>query len=519
MPARVAYHGPLMVDALESRIDLAQPLPETIAAVDLGSNSFHLVVARTTDGQLAIVDRLRESLQFAAGLDASKRIAAAMRARALECLRRFGQRLSHMPPGSVRAVGTNTLRSARNAPSFLRAATRALGHPIETISGVEEARLIYLGVAHTVADHAGRRLVVDIGGGSTELIVGQRFEPQHMESLYMGAVTASRRHFPDGRITEALLRKAELAALQELEPVEAGLRERGWEEVVGASGTIRTVGGVAREAGFGEAGITRRALDWLREALVEAGHVRRLELPGLGPDRREVFAGGVAILRAVFDALRIDRMLVSEGAMREGLLYDLVGRIRNEDARGRSVTALADRCHVDWRQAGRVECTALACLGQLADAWNLDSPDLRQLLSWAAQLHEIGLDVAHAHYHKHGEYIVAMADLLGFSRQEQRLLAALVRAHRRKFPTDVIDALPEAWRRPITRLSIVLRIACVLHRSRSPEPLPEIRVTAAKRSIGLRFPARWLDDHPLTRADLEQEASSLSAAGHRLVFR
>jgi len=497
-------------------LEMSNPLPETIAAVDLGSSSFHLIVARTTDGQLTIVDRLRETLHFAAGLDAGKRISAGMREQALACLRRFGQRLSHMPAGSVRAVGTNTLRSARNTASFLRAAERVLGHPIETISGVEEARLIYLGVAHTVGDRPGPRLVVDIGGGSTELIVGRGFEPEHMESLYMGCVTSSRRHFPEGRITETTLRRAELAALQELGPVEAGLRERGWDEVVGASGTIRTVGAVVRGAGFDEDGITPQALDWLREALLEAGQARRLDLSGLGPERREVFAGGLAILRGVFAALRIERMAVSDGAMREGVLYDLVGRIRHEDVRGRSVAGLADRCHVDWRQAGRVECTALRFLGQVARSWDLEAADLRQLLAWAAQLHEIGLDVAHAHYHKHGEYIVSMADLLGFSRQEQRLLAALVRAHRRKFPVEVIELLPEAWRRPIARLAIVLRLAYVLHRSRSPEPLPEIRVSAIKRSIALRFPAGWLDDHPLTRADLEQEASYLAVAGHTL---
>jgi exopolyphosphatase / guanosine-5'-triphosphate,3'-diphosphate pyrophosphatase len=497
-------------------LELSDTLPETIAAVDLGSTSFHLVVARTSDGQITIVDRLRETLHFAAGLDASKRISAEMRAQALACLRRFGQRLGHMPEGSVRAVGTNTLRSARNAASFLRAAQRVLGHPIETISGVEEARLIYLGVAHTVGDRPGLRLVVDVGGGSTELIVGRGFEPQHMESLYMGCVSSSRRYFPDGRITESALRKAELAALQELEPVEAGLRERGWDEVVGASGTIRTIGAVARET---EAdGITLRVLERLREKLLEAGHVRKLDLPGLGPERREVLAGGFAILRGVFQALRLERMRVSDGAMREGVLYDLVGRIRHEDVRGRSVTGLADRCHVDWRQAGRVECTALAFLGAAGRGWDIDRPEPRQLLAWAAQLHEIGLDVAHAHYHKHGEYIVTMADLLGFSRQEQSVLATLVRAHRRKFPVDVIELLPEAWRRPITRLSIVLRLACVLHRSRSPEPLPDIRLQASKRSIVLRFPSRWLDDHPLTRADLEQEASYLAAAGYSLRF-
>ena len=499
-------------------LDLAKPFPESIAAVDLGSNSFHLIVARSAGGELAVVDRMREMVQLAQGLSKSKRLTRAARLRALDCLHRFGQRLRHMSPGSVRAVGTNTLRSARGAEGFLLQAEEALGHPIETISGIEEARLIYLGVVQSLDDSVARRLVVDIGGGSTELIVGERFQPLRMESLYVGCVTLSRRHFESGEISSARLRAAELVVRRELQPIEAKFRKLGWEQAVGASGTVRAVDAVIRAAGWSDDGITPAALRRVREALLKAGHVRRLRLPGLSLERRRIFPGGFVVLAAVVEALGVERLAVSEGALREGLLYDLVGRIRHEDVRARSVAALADRCHVDWAQASRVELTALYCFDQTADAWKLQEGESRQLLSWAAQLHEIGLDIAHAQYHKHGEYIVRSADLAGFSREGQRVLAALVRAHRRRLPTELIDDLPEPMRRAVRRLAVLLRLAVVLHRSRSPEPLPELHVRSQKRSIDVQFPDAWLDERPLTRAELEQEAAYLAAADFKLTF-
>ncbi|HKK13082.1 MAG TPA: exopolyphosphatase, partial [Gammaproteobacteria bacterium] len=306
---------------------------DTIAAVDLGSNSFHMVVAHRADGRLQIVDRLREPVRLAAGLDSERRLTADAQSRALGALERFGQRLQDLPDANVRAVGTNTLRRARNGAEFIAAAQQALGQAIETISGVEEARLIYLGVAHSLAEDRGRRLVVDIGGGSTELIVGEGFEPLQLESLYMGCVGMSRKYFPGGRIDKEGLRAAELAAGLELQPVQGVFRDLGWTAATGASGTIRAVRAVVTEAGWSDSGITRESLARLRQALLAAGDMGKLKLKGLSDDRRPVFAGGVVILSAIFDALGIEHMTYSDGALREGLLYDLIGRVHDQDIR------------------------------------------------------------------------------------------------------------------------------------------------------------------------------------------
>jgi exopolyphosphatase/guanosine-5'-triphosphate,3'-diphosphate pyrophosphatase len=497
-------------------LDLTTPVPESVAAVDLGSNSFHLIVARVSSGEPVVVDRLREMVQLASGLDPSKRLLEEAQDRALDCLGRFGERLRHMPSSTVRAVGTNTLRQMHHADEFVSRAEEALGHPIETISGIEEARLIYLGAVHSLAQPTSRRLVLDIGGGSTELIVGDGFEPVLMESLYMGCISMSRTHFGDGVISAGRWKRAELEALQELEHVRGRFRGVRWEQAVGASGTVRAADAVIRELGWSKKGITAKGLRRLKEAMIELGHVELLDLSGLNPKRRSVFPGGVAVITAAFEALGIDAMRYSEGSLREGLLYDLLGRIRQEDVRERSVSALGDRYHVDWKQAGRVECTALMLLTQVAEEWRLDSKESRQLLSWAAQLHEIGLDIAHAQYHRHGEYIIAASDLHGFSREEQKLLATLVRAHRRKFPVSMLKVLPRKRGREVERLAILLRIAVLLHRSRAPDAMPDPELTVGKKSLTLGFSSGWLADHPLTLADLRQEARHLEAAGYQL---
>jgi exopolyphosphatase/guanosine-5'-triphosphate,3'-diphosphate pyrophosphatase len=490
--------------------------PQTVAAVDLGSNSFHLLLARLDDGQPVVIDRLREMVQLAGGLDESGRLSEDARSGALECLRRFGERLRHVPPSAVRAVGTNTFRSAHGITGFVRAAEEALGHPIETVSGTEEARLVYLGVAHSLPGAGGRRLVIDIGGGSTELIVGQGFQPLVVQSLYMGAVSLSRRFFSDGKIKRERWKQATLAARQELEPLRASFRQLGWEQAIGSSGTIRAARKVIRTLGDDSDEIRPDTLDLLSEAILEAGNVKRLKLEGLNPKRRAVFPGGVIVLAAAVRELGIEQLQVSEGALREGLLYDLLGRFRAEDVRERSVEALATRHHVDKEHAERVRRTALALLDQAAADWGLDDPAARLLLSWAARLHEVGLDIAHGHYHKHGEYIVANTDLPGFSVDGQRVLATLVRAHRRKFPLGSIKLVHPDGVRSTGRLAVLLRLAVVLHRSRSPEPLPAPRLSVSKRSIELEFPADWLEHNPLTRADLELETGYLAEAGFKL---
>lgn len=492
---------------------------DTIAAIDLGSNSFHMKVARLRDGELSVLDRLREMVRLAGALDEDNRLVPAATAPALACLKRFGERVRHMPAGSVRVVGTNTLRRAHNSAEFIAAAEAALGHPIEVISGVEEARLVYLGVVQSVANDGQRRLVIDIGGGSTELIIGEGLQPTYMESLYMGCVNMSEAYFPDGKISRKRLRRAGIAARIELEPHEARFRRLGWEEAIGTSGTIRAVERIVTEAGWSNEGITWPALKRLLAALVKAEQVERLKLPGLSADRVPVFPGGVVVLHAAFEALGIERMLLSDGALREGLLYDLMGRIRHEDVRSRTVTALAKRHDVDPDQAVQVERTVLRCFAQVVEDWSLGGDLPQQLLRWAAQLHELGLDIAHNQYHKHGAYILENADLLGFSRQEQHLLAVLVRAHRRKYPISVVGALPANWVPIMQRLIVLLRLAVVLHRSRSPDPLPPIELKGKPGSLVVQFPKHWLREHALTRADLEEEAEFLRAADIQLKVR
>lgn len=492
---------------------ITPPPPEIIAAVDLGSNSFHLVIARITRGKLYILDRLRETTRIAAGLDKNNRLTAQAQRRALDCLKRFGQRIAAIAPGSVRAVGTNTLRRAQNAKSFLQRAQQALGHPIEIIGGREEARLIYLGVSHSLADDAGKRLVVDIGGGSTELIIGERFEPLHMESLQMGCVTSSLSHFSGGAITPASMRRAEIAAQQELQNLTRHYRSIGWTNCIGSSGTINAIQEIIAANRWSLDGITRSSLKKLRKHLLTAGHVNRLQLPGLRSDRAPVLPGGVAILLAVFESLDIEQMHATGGALREGLLYDLLGRIRHKDIRDHSVARLSIQYHVDTDQAKRTEQTALRCLKQLPQ-WKLDS--YQPMLGWSARLHEIGLAISHSQYHKHGAYLVEHSDMPGFSRQEQQLLATLILGQRNKFPLAVFTDLQAERARAAKRLCILLRLAVLLNRSRSRQPLPKFSITAKGDVLQINFPAGWLNKHPLTQADLAQEIKYLKAAKIRL---
>ena len=493
-------------------------LPAWLSAIDLGSNSFHLIIARVVDGHLDIVDRLREPVRLAAGLGSDKHIDREAIERALACLHRFGQRLRGMPGHAVRAVGTNTLRSARNGEAFRREAERVLGHSIEVIAGREEARLIYLGVAHGLAGEGERRLVIDIGGGSTECIVGSGFTPVYRESLYIGCVGISRRFFPGGRIDKNSMKRAVLAARVEFEPIERRYRDAGWNSAVGCSGTIRSIAAIARATGWCDDGIDRGALRRMRRELVRAGHVDTVRLRELRDDRRPVLPGGVAVLSAALDAFDIEHLEVSEMALREGLLFDLVGRIRHEDVRDTTVQRRIERYRVDAAQGERVAATALALHRQVAADWALDDEDAEQLLGWTARLHEAGLFVSHNQYHKHGAYLLANGDMSGFSRQAQSMLSCLVRGHRRKFPSSVFETLTPREARRARRLCVLLRLAVVLNRSRADAFLPGIAALARGEALTVAFPPGWLDAHPLTRADLEHEQAYLTDAGIGLRF-
>lgn len=492
-------------------------IPDVIAAVDLGSNSFHMVVARYSHGQLVIVDRLREMVRLAAGLDEQGRLERSAVERAVGCLERFGQRLRDMKAESVRVVGTNTLRRARRKGAFLDRARAALGFPIEVISGIEEARLVYLGVAHTVPPESGRRLVADIGGGSTELIIGEGLHARKLESLHMGCVSMSTRFFDDGSITDKRMKRARLAARLELEPVQAAFKNMGWQSAVGSSGTIRAVGEVlrARTQG-GDGAITSAAVEALIDQCLRAGDTARLKLAGLTEERAPVFIGGLAVLAELLSVLEIQTLRVAEGALREGLLYDLIGRLTDEDARVRSVRAMQARFHVDVAQADRVEATALDFLNQVQLQWELTDPLAESVLRWAARLHEIGLDVSHSHYQKHGAYLLEHADMPGFPQEEQRFLSCIVGAHRRKVHSEQLEDLSPPWHIKADYLIVILRLAVLLHRGRSAIALPRIELSAKGRSMEVAFPKNWLDEHPLTAADLESEVDYLKATGFKL---
>ena len=495
---------------------MPQRVPDVLAAVDLGSNSFHMIVARYQHGQLVVLDRLREMVRLAAGLYEHGRLNRDASQRALKSLERFGQRLRDMRAESVRVVGTNTLRQAKRRGAFLERARDALGHPIEIISGVEEARLIHLGVAHTTPNEGGQRLVIDIGGGSTELIIGEGLAAKRLESLYMGCVSLSEQHFGDGEITEKRMKRARTAAQLEIEPVMARFRRSEWDTAFGASGTMRAVADTLAARGMPAGQVSRAGLDWLLAECLKAGDTAKLKLPGLAPERQEVLPGGLAILVELFDMLGIETLRVADGALREGLLYDLLGRLTDEDARVRSVRALEARFHVDGAQADRIESTVLGFLRQVRVGWKLDEPLAELVLRWSARLHEVGLDIAHSHYHRHGAYLLANADLPGFPREEQSLLAALVGNHRRKLNLEQIEELVPPWHLKAECLIVLLRLAVLLHRARGPRALPEIDLRPKGRSLEAVFPKGWLEAHPLTAADLDQEVDYLRAAGFRL---
>ncbi|MDP2546844.1 exopolyphosphatase [Oceanobacter sp. 4_MG-2023] len=495
----------------------AQP-GELIAAVDLGSNSFHMVIAREFHGEFRTLERRGQKVQLAAGLDDEFMLSEEAQQRGLDCLREFGQHLQGMDSTRVTVLATNALRAARNRQDFIDRAEAVLGYPIEVIAGREEARLIYLGVAHTLADDVGNRLVVDIGGGSTEFIIGERFEPKALESLHMGCVSFTRRFFADGQITEAAFERAVAAARQELLHIETDYKHLGWQNVVGSSGTIRAVEQSVVEFGWSTEGITRQALKKLRKQTLQFETLDDVVLPGVKVERRQVFIGGLAILTAVFDTFDIEHMVYSDGALREGALWDLFGRSSHEDVRQRTVRSLQERFYIDEAQSARVSDMARALFLQVYQDLGLEESQVRWLL-WGAELHEIGLSLSHSGFHKHGAYLLQHADMLGFTRQGQAKLAALVRCHRRKFNLGEFATLSPESRAFVIQLTRLLRIAVILNHGRGahPVPVPELKVIAGDHdSLSLTLPAGWLAGHSLTAGDLMAEVDYQKAAGMAL---
>ena len=478
---------------------------ELLAAIDMGSNSFHLAIARVDHGEVKKVASMSEKVQLAAGLDENKNLTEAAQQRGLACLARFVGRLSSVQSNRLRIVATNALRQAKNGHEFIQKAAEILPKPIEIIAGREEARLIYLGVSHTMAICC-RRLVIYFGGGSTELIIGEEFEPIHTESVQMGCVAFTKAYFADGEISAKAFDKALTAARKEMSGLVNTYKSAGWDTVVGSSGTIKACRQIAVNMGWSDdqENLTREGLDKLKDKLLKYKHVAEIEFDGLKEDRRAVLPAGVAILYAVFELLNIDKLVYSDGALREGVMYDLLGRFQHEDVRDRSVHALMGRYGADPKQAERVVETAQKLFDSVAESLKMNSDD-SDLLRRAAYLHEIGLAISHSGYHRHGAYLLQHSDIPGFSQIDQNYLSHLVAHHRRKLRSEAKTDVQKVGGIKLVHLSLLLRLAILLNHSRSDEMLPAIELTIENEQQWQLSVSGDSKQWPLLVADLHDE--------------
>ncbi|WP_252346073.1 MULTISPECIES: exopolyphosphatase [unclassified Paludibacterium] len=489
----------------------SQPSYDVLATVDLGSNSFRLQISRLVDDQLYTLDALKETVRLGAGLGRDKVLDDDTQQRALACMARFGERLRGFAPGQVRVVGTNTLRVAKNAPAFIERAETLLGFPIEIIAGREEARLIYLGAAHSLPATRERRLVVDIGGGSTEFIIGSQYRALVTESLPLGCVSYSLRFFPDGKLGKSQFRDATLAARNEIQRIRHAFRPEEWQLAVGTSGTARSLRDILEINDYTPADITLEGMEQLRAEMLRRGHVKNITLNGLKADRAPVLPGGLAIMIGIFEELEISKMTVAEGALRDGVLYDLLGRQREHDMRETTVNQFCRRYHVDVEQMKRVTVLAESLFRKVCGE-DLDQ-DWLKLLIWAGRLHEIGLSIAHTAYHKHSAYILQYADMPGFSRREQTALGQIVLGHR----GDMGKLLPYINDRMLWVAIVCLRMAVLFYRSRHDNTLPgRLDLKPHPRGFTLTLERDWLAANPLTANALRQEVSQWKNIGYLL---
>lgn len=480
---------------------------EIYAAVDLGSNSFHMIVAEMIDNQLHVIDRHKDMVRLANGLDRKGNLSAIKIDEAIASLEKIGQRIQHIPKTLLRVIGTNTLRKAKNIADFIPRAEKALGKPIDIVSGREEARILYLGVAHCLPSDRGQRLVIDIGGGSTELIIGEEFEPLLRESLHMGCVSYTKKFFSDGIISKENFNKAVLHARRQLMPIVSRYSKEGWNDVIGASGTMRATAEVIVENGYSVYGIDESGLNKLIEHCINLGVIENLnQLEGLSPRRLPVFIGGLAIIKALCDSLLLDKIESCTGALREGIVYDLSGRLHHNDIRQRTLNKLTNQFEINTVQSLRVKTS----IDDMVNVSNLSLTSSQvDLLKWSAQLHELGLNISHSHFEKHAAYILSNADMPGFSNQEQLKLAVLVAVQRRKINRDWIKKLSDYQYQKLLPLIVILRLAVIINRPRI-NCLNEVETLIfSENSVQLKFKHNWLDNHPLTYADLKSEAKYL----------
>ncbi len=486
------------------------------AAIDLGSNSFHLLVANFKSGQIFPIDSVKHMVRLAAGLDENKNISPEYLAKAYESLQSMSERIQNIPDSQIRIVGTNTLRVAKNARQFLEQAEQILGHEIEIISGREEARMLYLGVAQSTSDNPARKLVMDIGGGSTELIIGDGMKPEKRESLYMGCVSYTKQYFKQGIINQANWNRAVIHALQELNPFVQSFKNQGWNHSVGASGTMRATAAILEANQWAPSGITLEGIEQMKNRCFELGHIDQLNtLDGLSEERRPVFIGGLAIVYALMKTFSIEQMDVSGGALREGLIYEMLDGPKHISVTKRSIRKLCEQFTVDMIHAENVQRHSEDLLAKL----NIKiKKRTLGLLNGAIKLHEIGLSIAHSQYHKIGAYVIQNADMPGFSNQHKLTMATLVRLHRRKISKSALAALTPRQYELVIPLLVVMRLSVVFARNRHFEPVPIEVMHWENDIIELKINAEWLVDHPLIKADLKDEVKRLQTIGLELAF-
>ena len=482
------------------------PRPQEFAAVDLGSNSFHMVIAREVDGALQIIGRLKQRVHLADGLDERSMLSEEAMERGLNCLSLFAERLQGFSPSSVCIVGTHTLRQALNAPEFLKRAEKVIPYPIEIISGNEEARLIFMGVEHTQPEK-GRKLVIDIGGGSTELVIGEDFEPRLVESRRMGCVSFAQMYFPGGAISRENFQRARMAAIQKLENLAWQYRIQGWNVALGASGTIKAAHEVLLAMGEKDGFITPERLTLLTEEVLKHKSFDALSLPGLSDERKAVFVPGLAILCGVFDALAIKELRLSDGALREGVLYEMEGRFRHQDIRSRTAQSLANHYNIDTDQARRVlDTTELLYLQWKNQNPKQANPQLAALLKWASMLHEVGLSINHSGLQRHSSYILQNTNMPGFNQDQQSLLAMLVRYHRKAVKVDEMPRFTLFKKKQFLPLVFLLRLGALLNNQRQATTKPDtLLLETDDGHWTLTFPAGYFAQNNLVQLDLERE--------------
>lgn len=491
-------------------------LTNSFAAIDLGSNSFHMVIAEPEGSSIRVIDGLRIPVRLGAGLNANKSLKKETRLRALDALGQFAQRLRGIPRRQVRVVGTNTLRRARNSADFMNEAQSLLGKRIEIISGREEARLIFSAVSHTAPDPDTQKLVIDIGGGSTELIIGKGYKPHLLESVNMGCVSHTANFFKEKKVRSSDFKKASVEAQVELTPIARAYTDLGWSEVTGCSGTIKAISRILVELELGDSVVTRDGLKALINKIEKAGSVDKLNLQSISSDRSAVICGGIAILHALMKTLKIQQLQASPVALREGLIFDMIGKAEHIDIQSQTLQNLITRFDIDTQQSQRVENAVVHFFNQVQVAWDLDvDTDLAELI-WAARLHELGKAVAHTQYHKHGAYIIGNSDLIGFSMAEQKTLDLLIRNHRRKINLSAFEALQSSEKERIVKLLALLRLAVLIHRGRHTVNLDLFKLKVKENQLTVSAGVDWLEENPLTSSELQAEEERLLLINFKL---